>query len=197
MVLSTCIGVLPTVVPDFDGDGGGRSEPVSVPDPADPAVIDRPFRVVRAGPAPGAPAGWSRYVAGDGSFALVGPGRPDTDLSRRGARYTFDAAPITLTAEVASARGLDRAGRPRLERATALFLDDLGAIEQGRRWTGFGDDVVLDVDARRGQDKFRIRTFADGRRIFRAYALWAGALGAEDEAMVETFLAGLETDGRQ
>jgi hypothetical protein len=194
MVLSTCVGLLPSVVPDVGGDGGGGSEPVAVPGPTGTPTPDRPFRVVRDGRAPGAPAGWFRYVAGDGAFALIGPGRPDTDVTRGGGRYTFDAAPLTLTADVLSARGLGRPGRPRLERATAVFLDDLSAIEQGRRWSGFGDDVVLHMDARRGDDKLRIRTFSDGRRILRAYALWAGALAADEEAIVETFLAGLETD---
>jgi hypothetical protein len=172
----------PTVVPAFDPPG------------APPDAVD-PSRLVREG---FAGDGWFRYVAGDGSFALIGPGRPEQQVSARGGRYTFRVDDVTLVAEVGSARGLGNVtGRLRLERATAFFLDDLGAIERARRWSVDRDDVVLEVDARRGDTRFRIRTFGAGRRIFRAYALWERALSANGGLAVERFLDGLQAEGAE
>ena len=153
----------------------------------------RAFRIVRDGPAEGSPAGWFRYVAEDGSFSLIGPGRPQQGVSSRASRSTFRAPGVVLVAEVEMLGGGSGARRPRpaLDRETAIFLDDLGALEQARRWTGFGQDLRLDVDARRGDTRFRIRTFVSQRRLFRASAEWDGQPSPALTAIVEAFLGGL------
>ena len=191
VMLSTCIGVLPNAVPDLEGNDGA-STPVSGPDPSDVPATVRPFRLLRDGPADGGPAGWFRYVAADGSFSAIGPGRPDQRDTRRGSVSTFRSSGIELVVEVAVSRNLQAApARARLERSSAFLLHDLGAIEQARRWTREGDVVVLDVEARGAEMKFRIRSFVAERRQLTAWASWTGTLAAADADAVSSFLAGV------
>lgn len=190
-MLSTCIRSAGNVFPDLDEPDVEPAPPAAGPAPSDGSTVVRAFRVARDGPAEGSPPGWFRYVAEDGSFSMIGPGRPDQDVSPRAGRSTFRAPGVVLVAEVEMMSAGSRRPRSALDRETAIFLDDLGALEQARRWTGFGEDLRLDVDARRGDTRFRIVTFVTQRRLFRASAAWDGQPDPALTATVEAFVGGL------
>ena len=185
LVLSTCIRAIPGSFPDPDDVGPdiGPASPVPGGSPAAPG-----FRVERAGPAPDGPDGWSAFLAPGGMFTMLGPGRPEQRVSGRGGTYTFGpVSGVTFVAEVRRTR--EPSGRSLLERETALFLDDLGAIERSRRWTQDAGTLVLDVDARRADTRVRIRTFVDRRLLYRASVTWKGP--SADATSIDAFLLGL------
>jgi hypothetical protein len=180
------------VFPDTDERDGPRSVPV-VDRPVEPDVR-RSFRIARAGPARASAPGWFRYVAADGSFSLVGPGRPTQEVSSRSGVFTFrNAAGIGFVAEVRALGGSADTERPRavLDRQTAIFLDDLGALEQTRRWGGFGQNLRLEVDAKRGDAWFTIRTFVSRRTLYRAYAERRGPADPGVSSEIDAFVMGL------
>jgi hypothetical protein len=180
------------VFPDTDETAGPRSVPV-VDRPTEPDVR-RSFRITRDGPAATSAPGWFRYVAADGSFSLIGPGRPTQEVSSRAGVFTFrNAAGIVFVAEVRALGGGAGTERPRavLDRQTAIFLDDLGALEQTRRWGGFGPDLRLEVDARRGDAWFTIRTFVSRRTLYRAYAERRGPADPGVSSQIDAFVMGL------
>ena len=191
-MLNVCIRSGGALFPDPDDGGAQPPAPAfgsGVPDAPDPF---RTLRLARAGRATPAPQGWFRYAPADGAFSVAGPGRPEQDVSERAGRYVFRGEGVDLTADVRRVRASNaQQVRAVLERETAIFLDDLGAIEQARRWSGSGADVVLEVDARRGDAKFRIRTLVAPRLLLRASAGWEGTLSAERAEAVEAFLRGL------
>ncbi len=184
------------VFPDTDERAGPRSAPV-VDRPTEPNVR-RSFRIARDGPAPASAPGWFRYVAVDGSFSLIGPGRPTQEVSSRSGVFTFrNAAGVVFVAEARALGGGGGAERPRavLDRQTAIFLDDLGALEQTRRWGGFGQDLQLEVDARRGDAWFTIRTFVSRRTLYRAYAERRGPADPGVSSQIDDFVMGLVPRG--
>jgi hypothetical protein len=192
LLFNVCVRSVVNVFPDTDERDGPRSVPVV--DRSGEPDVRRSFRIARDGPAPGSAPGWFTYVAADGSFSVIGPGRPTQDVSSRSGVFTFrNAAGVVFVAEVRPLGGGSGATRPRavLDRQTAIFLDDLGVLEQARRWGGFGRELRLDVDARRGDAWFTIRTFVSGRTLYRASAERRGPADPDDSSQIDAFLAGL------
>jgi hypothetical protein len=115
-------------------------------------------------------------------------------VSSRSGVFTFrNAAGIGFVAEVRALGGSADTERPRavLDRQTAIFLDDLGALEQTGRWGGFGQNLRLEVDAKRGDAWFTIRTFVSRRTLYRAYAERRGPADPGVLSEIDAFVMGL------
>jgi hypothetical protein len=195
LLFNVCVRSVINVFPDTDERRGQRSAPLEAP--AEPEVR-RSFRITRDGPAPATAPGWFRYVAADGSFSLIGPGRPTQAVSSRSGVFTFrNAAGVVFVAEVRSLGGGSGAKRPRaiLDRETAILLDDLGVLEHERRWSGFGQELRLEVEARRADRWFSIWTFVNQRRLYRAYAERRGDAEPGVSSDIDAFVMGLVPRG--
>ncbi len=186
MALGFCASVLPDTG-DFGPLRGG--EPVG---PVEGPGKDDRLKLVRSGTDPALPAAWSTYRASDGTFGAVGPNAFEREERGRTIAFVFEpVGPIAdLVLEVRALRG-SSSTRPALERVTAIFLDDLAAVEVARTWTTAGDGTELEVDARRGDRAYTIRTLAGHRRLYRIWASYPVRVGEDRLLPVRLFLDGL------